>query len=324
LESQNQSRVFELREIIQELLAFGWYPHKFFRLSYGPADQVGRILDELTFDLSERALTNPSSRIALRKAIENQFDEIGAATLKRFVPFRLLTSFFQDELKGLPDHRKDRYILSLANARFGTTNPPIYQFIRQGEAIELHEAWATYLEQNLTIVRGWALNEWAIYLQKRNPNTPAIIKKIQPPLKKPPLTTQRSIWKALLKEQDFVCIYSGETIDPANFQLDHFIPWSFICHDQLWNLIPAVPRENSSKGRFLPNAHQVEKFIGAQQKAVAATHNKMKTERWRSISEDYSAGLNLRYDQLLDQKALRVAYEQTLHPLISLARQLGY
>jgi hypothetical protein len=70
----------------------------------------------------------------------------------------------------------------------------------------LHEAWATYLEQNLTIVRGWALNEWAIYLQKRNPNTPAIIKKIQPPLKKPPLTTQRSIWKALLKEQDFVWI----------------------------------------------------------------------------------------------------------------------
>ncbi len=324
LESQNQSRIFDLREIIQELLAFGWYPHKFFRLSYGHADQVGRMLDDLHFDLSERAITNPSNVIALRKAIQNQFDEIGAGQLKRFVPFRLLSPFYQSELKGVPDHRKDRYILALANAQFGMGDPPIYQFIGQTESIELHEAWADYFEKNLTIVRGWALNEWAFYLQKRNPNTPAIIKKIQPPLTKSTLSTQRDIWKLILEEQEFICIYSDEPIEPGHFQLDHFIPWSFICHDQLWNLIPAMPRENTSKGRVLPSARQVEKFIAAQQRTIAASHKTMKTEKWHSIAEDYSAGLNLRYDELLDPNALRKAYEQTLYPLISLAHQLGY
>jgi hypothetical protein len=67
----------------------------------------------------------------------------------------------------------------------------------------------------------------------------------------------------------------------------------------------------------------VKAFIHAQQEALAAAQSTMKTEKWRRIAEDYSAGLNLPYDQLLDRKALRRAYEQTLNPLVSLAQQLG-
>ena len=34
--------------------------------------------------------------------------------------------------------------------------------------------------------------------------------------------------------------------------MDHFVPWSFVANDELWNLIPIEKRLNSSKSNKLP------------------------------------------------------------------------
>ena len=285
---------------------------------------MGKILDGLQFDLSEAAVTNPSSGEALRRAIDEQFNQIKADYLYRYVPYRLLSPFFDDDLKGLQDDKKNDRIRKLANQRYSSSNPPLYRFIDDDNTIDLHTDWVGYLTENFSIVRGWALNEWATYLQQRNPNTPAILSKIAPPLKRPPLDFQRKIWETILGEKELICIYSNQPLDPYHFQLDHFIPWSFICHDQLWNLIPATPSENSSKGRSLPSTNQVDAFIKTQEKAIASAKTTLTAEQWRKIKEEYSSGLNLDADQLLDSSALRKAYEQTLNPLISLADQFGF
>lgn len=324
LKTDDGSNAFNLREIVQELLAFGWYPHRFFKLSFGPSDQVGRILDSLKFDLSESAVSNPRNNDRLRQAIEQQFDLINATELQRYVPFRLLSPFYQTELAGLADYKRNERIRTLAHDKFTSESPPLYRFSVQRDAIELHEAWADYLKSNLAIVRGWALNGWTSYLQKCNPNTPAIIGKIAPPQKRAPLKAQRRIWKAVLKEQKFTCIYSNEPISSSNFDLDHFIPWSFVCHDQLWNLIPADPNHNSSKGNSLPNIDQIGAFIFTQQKALAVAQSILTKDSWQKVTEDYSAGLNIHADRLRDKDALREAYNRTLNPLVSLASQLGF
>lgn len=324
LKTDNQSNAFSLREIIQELLAFGWYPHRFFKLSFGPSDQVGQILDSLKFDLSESAVTNPRSSVRLRNAIGQQFDLIKANELQRYVPFRLLSPFYQSELAGLVDHKRNERIQALAHDGFSSDRPPLYRLTAQGDAIELHGAWVDYLRSNLAIIRGWALNGWTVYLQKCNPNTPAIINKISPPQKRVPLKFQRMVWKALLTEQRFTCIYSNSPVSPSNFDLDHFIPWSFVCHDQLWNLIPATPNHNSSKGNSLPNSDQISAFIFTQQKALAVAQSILKKDTWQKVTDDYSAGLNIHADLLQDQHGLRDAFERTLTPLISLASQLGF
>lgn len=138
LKNGDPSRFFGLSEINCTLLSFGWYPHRFFKLSFGASDQVGKILDQLDFKLSENAVTSPSTGRHLKEAIQNQFEEIEAGKLQRFVPQRLLTPFFSSDLKGLPVHRKDERIRLLANQYFTTTAPPLYRFCDDERSIELH------------------------------------------------------------------------------------------------------------------------------------------------------------------------------------------
>ena len=35
--------------------------------------------------------------------------------------------------------------------------------------------------------------------------------------------------------------------------VDHFVPWSFVANDELWNLIPMESSLNSSKSNYLPD-----------------------------------------------------------------------
>jgi len=48
------------------------------------------------------------------------------------------------------------------------------------------------------------------------------------------------------------------------FAIDHFIPWSFVTHDLIWNLIPASRAANSSKSDSLPSfTHYLDLHIDA-------------------------------------------------------------
>ena len=40
---------------------------------------------------------------------------------------------------------------------------------------------------------------------------------------------------------------------PEDLSLDHFVPWSYVAHDELWNLVPTTKAVNSSKSNDLPN-----------------------------------------------------------------------
>uniref|UniRef100_UPI0040483A9D HNH endonuclease domain-containing protein n=1 Tax=Mariniflexile sp. TaxID=1979402 RepID=UPI0040483A9D len=48
------------------------------------------------------------------------------------------------------------------------------------------------------------------------------------------------------------CIYTGEKLIKGNYAVEHFIPYSFVSHDLIWNLIPADKSFNSSKSNRLP------------------------------------------------------------------------
>jgi len=39
----------------------------------------------------------------------------------------------------------------------------------------------------------------------------------------------------------------------GNLSIDHFIPWSFVMHDELWNLTPTLANINSIKNDNLPS-----------------------------------------------------------------------
>ena len=41
-------------------------------------------------------------------------------------------------------------------------------------------------------------------------------------------------------------------MEKNNLSIDHFVPWSYVAHDELWNLNPTTRSVNSSKSNHLP------------------------------------------------------------------------
>lgn len=321
---------FTLEDLAVEMALLSWYPVKFYKLSFGWQDQVAKIISQLEFDPSFKAITSTQGQQQLRTAIREQAKDIGLFSLLKFVPYRLLSPFFSAELKNIPEKRKNDSIAELAG-QYASQTIPLYSFVQQDRlpAIKLHPEWLRYLLQagNITIIRDWALWGWVNYLQKRNPNTPAIINKVLPPIKRASLNTQTNFWKKIItadQGQGLRCIYSDEPLIDQAFSLDHFLPWTFVCHDQIWNLCPVTPSSNSSKGNKLPADVYVEKFIQQQIHALEISKQVMVPREWDKAVESYAIDLHLDPELLLDESSVHDAYTGVLKPMIALAEQTGF
>lgn len=66
------------------------------------------------------------------------------------------------------------------------------------------------------------------------------------------LANARKLWDAVLEVIPIADVFKGELIDTEKYDLDHFIPWSFIMNDELWNLMPIDSSWNSKKSNKLP------------------------------------------------------------------------
>lgn len=325
-ESNFKNKIFDLNDIAVEMAALAWFPHNYFRLSFGLSDQVGNVIDRLSFSLQGRAIGSASNQKNLRKAIQNQYQNIQLESLLRYVPYRLLEPFFKPELSGVPDQKKNKKIQDLSESCYDSRKP-LYRFLNSSEtlAIELHDSWVHYLYENFSIVRGWAERQWLEYLQRKNPATPAIVAKLKPPVRREPLTSQIKFWNNVFKYNSIYCIYSDRLLNANNYELDHFIPWSFVGHDKIWNLIPALPEANQDKEQNLPHHDYIPKLADVQAKALSIYFfNFKKEQNIDPFIEPYLSDLGLDEYQLTNYSVLKENYWNILTPLISLAKNSGF
>jgi hypothetical protein len=312
----------DIRKITIEMLANTWYPHTYFKLSFGLQDKITEKLDSLQLEISEPILKfTDTDKNCLRETIGNQNLDF---LLVRYVPFRLLRPFFKQELHGLKDHVINQRIEFLSKEHF-QTRKPLFCFERNCEAIIVHPEWASYIKTNYPIIRAWASWEWLEYMQRCNSNVTAVVNKLFPPQHREPLTAQKSYWKIVLEHTDVRCIYSGETLKPDNISLDHYLPWSFVAHNQLWNLIPTIPAINSAKSNNLPSGKYFNEFVKTQYLGLTISRKQVTTHKWNKYIESYISDLKINNkNDLLNFKLFRGAYKATLAPLTSLAASQGF
>lgn len=314
--------IISLDTLIDEMLCDAWYPYIYYRLSFGSQDQIAIIID--------RCDAHAIKHDQLRNCFRN--NRAITADLQRYVPYRLITVFFENELRGISDTQKNRKIFGLAETSFNTVKP-LYKLIEQDSkiAIELHSDWMKYLYENFPIIKSWANWGWLQYLQKKNPHVPALSQKLSPPPDRAVLTQQTNYWKKVIDSRKqsgqppLRCIYTDHEITPNyKFALDHFLPWSFVGHDQLWNLIPANPRVNSSKSNNLPHENYLSKLINFQYEGLITSRDALTENKWHRDTECFVSDLKLSSDQLTMQEYLESAYKITVLPLIQLARNMGF
>lgn len=320
------------QEMIVEMLANAWFPHTFFKLSFGAQDQIANKLDSLALVVEEPIVRfKDTDKTLLRKAIASQNLKDVVSHLRRYVPFRLIIPFVEAELVGVSRGKGNQLDVAMPGIadRCFETHKPLYRFdstqYKDCQGIIVHPAWASYLEQHYSIVRGWVAWEWLGYMQKRNPSTPAISNKLFMPVKRDSLSNQIEYWKAALLSCELRCIYSGQIINPNNFSLDHYLPWSFVAHDQLWNLIPTSQEVNSSKSNNLPSRSYINDFIEFQHMGLTLTSKAFRASKWDKQTAHYISGLGIsQKSDLLDIDKLSNAYKQTIEPLVTLASNQGF
>ena len=310
-----------LRELEIEMLVTAWYPHVFFKLSFGTQDRIASALRSVPHIDDDRILLSRTGRDELRKRLANSAAVLDYQ-LTRYVPHRILRPFFASETRGMPDQRVNREVANLAAGLF-RVRCPLFRFDHSENRIFLHPDWIAYLKEHQTILEGWVLWHWADYMQRRNPAIPAVTRKLLVPDRRAHLYAQRSLWDAAIDETSIRCIYTGKKLS-HDYELDHFLPWRFVAHDQLWNLIPTDSVANSSKSDQIPSECYIDQLAETQRAALSIARDGLTNQKWNKVVEPYVTDLYVTPEETLDFEELRIAYHKTLKPLMSIAEQQGF
>lgn len=118
--------------------------------------------------------------------------------------------------------------------------------------IMIQEDWVKYITKNQEIIKGWLEYNMILYIQKRNPSVPGIADKLYPPQERK-LEKIKKYWKLILTLEPVREIYGEQMLTEKDISIDHFVPWSYVAHDEMWNLNPTTKSINSSKSNNLPD-----------------------------------------------------------------------
>ncbi len=324
--SQNGEAIISLNEIALKMISNVWYPLNYFKLSFGKQDGFKKIADFLTERIE---IDNSINSPLLSKQINTKVTDkeraiiiLKVRDLLRWVPFRFIRPYFSEETRGMPDYQINNKIVELANLNFNNSpHKVIYRFT--GDCIELNPIWINYFQKHQTILRGFIQWNLLKFLQKNNPNVIGLSEKLDKP-KMRDLKQANVFWKEYIKESEPIrCIYSGELISFNNLSLDHFIPWSYVVHDQLWNIIPTPKTINSKKNNWLPSTElYLDKFAKNQFEALKFH---IKKENFK-IVEDYNILFSMNSDNLssLSLENFTIQLEKYILPQVQTARNIGF
>ena len=177
-----------------------------------------------------------SDLLGFLEAIKDKEVEKGIRNLYNMVPYRLLAPFFVGQFKGISDHRRNKRNAELSN----TQDNVFYKINDKDKVITINQNWFDYIYKNQSIIYGWVSYKLIYFLQNRDPNVPAIPFKLVAPQERS-LTNASKFWDEVNNVMPIYDIYTSKKLTDKNFReyegfsIDHFIPWSFVLHDELWN-----------------------------------------------------------------------------------------
>ncbi len=322
-------RIIAIDTLLARMIANTWYPLHYFYLSFGKQDRLGHIANSLrTRNTSLDVNAAPEEII---NAVQRIFAEDSPLaqeirTLGNYVPQRFLRVFFQDQMRGIDDWKVNNLVETLAEDYFSDReSPALYRFISTPyKSIEIQPMWYEYLQEHIHILEGFCLWHLVGYLQKHNPNVSNIAGKLFRPQVRD-LKRARTFWRLVFERANEIkCIYSYQTIVPGGYSLDHFLPWSFVAHDLLWNIIPTSKQVNSSKGNLLPDISlYFDGFVQLQYKSLQIVAQSGHPK----LLEDHL--LLMKSNSIQDLQRVRFEYFwqvlfDTIAPQAQIARNMGF
>ena len=325
-------------EIIDEMIANAWYSVLEFHI------HLSGMVENTVRDGLERAvlllqqlsgLPGNASKTEIKNAIGKHEEALKASKeqLTNMVPYRALAGFFDkcgEKANWSGTGRMVAYIERVNNTILlpYTLGPSG----RLKKEVYFNPTWIKFIQDNTVSILGWIQYEKVKWLQNNNPEVPGLVYKLVPmdeKLRK--LEKVRSLWNMVLDVSPVMDVFLGEEIRKNAFDVDHFIPWSFVMNDELWNLMPMNSSLNSSKSNKLPRWDPFfGKFADNQYKLYTLINDPERPAFRKGYEACYRDNLHSLWagGELYRSGNSREEFinilEKNMHPVYDSARRQGY
>jgi hypothetical protein len=305
---ESESTMLPKKELFCRMISNAWYTVNYFRVSFGKQDKLQSAIE--TIMISEGLTIDANKKYILEK-LEHSENPITKRALDQFnnnVPHWFLSPWFEGEDKN-SIYKKSQ-------------QSPFYcPYALNNTFIDVDIMWANYFLLNAALIKNFCYWNLVMFLQVKNPNVPDIANKIIKPATRNNLSKQRKFWDLVIDELGSVdCIYTKRQLTKGDFAVEHFIPYSFVSHDLIWNLIPADKSFNSSKSDKLPSMNKYfDPFYILQESAIKIVSEK---EPRNKYLEDYFTILPDMNN--LETIKTKNKFRDTLQPLITIAANNGF
>lgn len=266
--------IFNIDDLFMDMLYYSYYSVNECHLYLGVGDILERKSKYIYETYHIKTIIRKQQFFTELKNI-NKYDEIKDeifGVLKANVIFRLLKPFYSGEkhlLDGDPNYKKINDLVEIYNLDIP------YRFVNNNKEIELNDYYALYFLKHIQILQNFIMYKLSEYLQKKNPSVPGIVNKIMVQFERESLQRQRDLYKKIYEgpfdDKININIYTGNEIKKdilsGDFELDHFIPYSFCNNNEWWNLTPTTRDVNNTgnKGNKIPSMEKYFHKLAVQQ-----------------------------------------------------------
>jgi hypothetical protein len=246
-------------EIIDEMIANAWYTvlEYHIHLSGVVLGEVRDGLERAVLLLKELSgLPSNASKVEIKNAIKAHEGEMKNVKIQltKMVPYRALAGFFNRYEKN-PNWESISKITIYIDEINQISALPYVLGTAKGLAKEVvfNSFWIKMIQDNTVAILSWIQYEKVKWLQNNNPEVPSLVYKLEPMdenVRK--LAHVHKLWDAIIDLSPVMDVFKDTVIEDKAYDVDHFIPWSFVMNDELWNLMPMDSSLNSAKSNKLP------------------------------------------------------------------------
>lgn len=324
--------------VIDKMICNAWYSVREFHIHLSGMQADGQVRDGLeraVLRLTELSnLPANASKIEIKNAIKEHNQELRAAKeqLTNMVPYRALAGFFlkADSVAEWNSVRRMTAYIERINREVVLLPYTLGEGSKLKKEIHFQPSWMEMIQDNTVTILGWIQYEKVKWLQNNNPEVPGLVYKLTPiDEKMRKLNNVRKLWEGILEISEVRDVFTDNPVVSKQYDVDHFIPWSFVMNDELWNLMPMDSSLNSSKSNRLPKWDPFfARFAANQFLLYGFIHEKAGIRKlyescYRDNLHSLWAGQEL-YRKGNTQEEFYNILQKNMQPLYDSARRQGY
>lgn len=323
---------FSFHELIDEMIADAWYMVTEYHLRLGPLGLTDNLEEVVKYIHGNYGFMSSEKREKILEFLQTTDDKKIAkykSDLTLNVPYRLQVPFYDEIIieKSMWNGSKQNLTNEINRQR-----RLIYYFILISgldTVIEVDGLWAEYLIKHKEILKGWTQLKLIQYLQNKNPSVPGIADKVEVPVARN-IDRVRKYWKLIIQiDPSLKDIYGEVTLADENISVDHFVPWQYVAHDELWNLHPTTREINSSKSNSLPSWKRYFNALGELEYRAyeLKSQNELVAHEFQKIAPYHLNNQEIKnklYVDGLDRAVFKQRLEHVIRPVYESAQTQGF